>query len=317
MNILYRKTLDGVCIQRCYGLDGNIQLPQDCQGLPVRELERYVFSETVRGREIPPKEREGEGEIAGSQLTELTLPASLRRIGAYAFYNCTELRRLCCHSTVEDWGAGVFTGCTGIKQLDICIHPGEKSCFKEILSELRQTLTVDYRDEKGTLRAKLVFPEYFEESVENTPARIIMREMHGCGHMYRYSFSGQEFQFREYDSLFPHVQVQEKPELVTKLALYRLYWPWELSEAARENYWAFVREYAGEAAAGLVKRGEYPILSWAASLPQLGSKELEQMTEACAQLSDAQASAILLDARHKRSGGKDGVEKQMERTFFL
>ena len=104
---------------------------------------------------------------------------------------------------------------------------------------------------------------------------------------------------------------------MTKLALYRLYWPWELSEASGERYWDFVREHAGEAAAGLVKRGEYSILAWAVSLPQLGSKELEQMTASCARLSDAQASAILLDARHGRSGGKNGVEKQMERTFFL
>lgn len=52
---------------------------------------------------------------------------------------------------------------------------------------------MDYRREDGTLLAKLVFPEYFEESVENTPARIIMREMHGCGHMYRYCFDGTRF----------------------------------------------------------------------------------------------------------------------------
>ena len=115
------------------------------------------------------------------------------RIGAYAFYNCSGLRKLSCQSTVDDWGAGVFTGCTGIASLDICVREEGKSCFREILSELRQTLDVDYRREDGTLLAKLVFPEYFEESVENTPARIIMREMHGCGHMYRYCFDGTRF----------------------------------------------------------------------------------------------------------------------------
>ena len=54
-----------------------------------------------------------------------------------------------------------------------------------MLAELRQTLFVDYH---GKQEARLVFPEFFEESVENTPARIIMREMHGCGHRYRYCF---------------------------------------------------------------------------------------------------------------------------------
>ena len=50
-----------------------------------------------------------------------------------------------------------------------------------------------------------------------------MREMHGCGHMYRYCFDGGDFRFDEYDRLFPHVKVQEKPELAVRLALYRLY----------------------------------------------------------------------------------------------
>ena len=116
-------------------------------------------------------------------------------------------------------------GCSGLRELDIQLMGGPRSCFKEVLSELRQTLTVSCRDSSGALAARLIFPEFFEESVENTPARITMREMHGCGHMYRYCFEGPEFSFGEYDRLFPHVQVQEKPELVTRLAVYRLYWP--------------------------------------------------------------------------------------------
>ena len=100
-----------------------------------------------------------------------------------------------------------------------------------------------------------MFPEYFEESVENTPARIIMREMHGCGHMYRYCFDGTRFDVGEYDRLFPYVTVQEKPELVTRLALYRLYWPWGLKEEAAQAYWDYVTAHAGDAAEGILKRG--------------------------------------------------------------
>ena len=96
--------------------------------------------------------------------------------------------------------------------------------------------------------------------MENTPARIIMREMHGCGHMYRYCFDGGDFRFDEYDRLFPHVKVQEKPELAVRLALYRLYWPCGLRESAEDEYWDYVRTHAGEGAKGLIERGEagYP-----------------------------------------------------------
>ena len=198
--------------------------------------------------------------LCGSQVKELVLPRYAKRIGAYAFYNCSGLRKLSCQSTVDDWGAGVFTGCTGIASLDICVREEGKSCFREILSELRQTLDVDYRREDGTLLAKLVFPEYFEESVENTPARIIMREMHGCGHMYRYCFDGTRFDVGEYDRLFPHVTVQEKPELVTRLALYRLYCPCGLNEEAAKAYQDYIAAHAGDAAEGILKRGERDIL---------------------------------------------------------
>ena len=44
-------------------------------------------------------------------------------------------------------------------------------------------------------------------------------------------------------SFFPHVQVQEKEELVTELALGRLLYPKELSEKFREQYQTYIREH--------------------------------------------------------------------------
>ena len=102
-------------MERCYTLDGAPVLPERMDGMPVTELDRYFFSQTVRGREVPPEELNGEPELCGSGLDELTLPEYLRKIGPYAFYNCFHLKTLSFWSTVEDWGAGVFTGCTGLR----------------------------------------------------------------------------------------------------------------------------------------------------------------------------------------------------------
>ena len=157
----------------------------------------------MRRREPPPCEYLGEPELCGSRVEEIILPDTIRKVGAYGFYNCSGLKRLSCSSAVEDWGAGVFTGCTGLRCLDIRVAEGRKSCFKDILSELHQTLSVNYRSSSGTLLAKLIFPEFFEESVENTPARIIMREMHGCGHMYRYCFDGGDSVLMNMTGCFP------------------------------------------------------------------------------------------------------------------
>ncbi|WP_138306475.1 MULTISPECIES: leucine-rich repeat protein [unclassified Clostridium] len=314
MRLLYEKTLDGVCLQRCYGLDKILEIPDTAGGLPVTELAGYIFSDTVRRREPPPGEYRGEPELCGSQVEEISLPDTVRKVGAYGFYNCCGLRKLSCSSAVEDWGAGVFTGCTGLEYLDIRIAEGRKSCFKDILSELHQTLIVNYRDSSGTLLAKLIFPEFFEESVENTPARIIMREMHGCGHMYRYCFEGGDFRFDEYDRLFPNVKVQEKPELSVRLALYRLYWPYGLREHAENEYWEYVRLHAGEGAEGLIQRGERDILGFMARSSRLGDAEMKKMVDAAARAGDAQSSALLLDARH---GGSPGRGPGRRRTFEL
>ena len=114
------------------------------------------------------------------------------------------------------------------------------------MSELRQTLRVTLRrreaDGKIT-QARLIFPEYYEESVENTPARILFIETHGCGHRYRYCFVNRQFQFRGYDELFPHVKVQESEELVTELALGRLLYPVELTPRFEAMYREYVKEH--------------------------------------------------------------------------
>ena len=160
MRILYEKTLDGVCLQRCYGLDKILEIPGTVDGMPVTEFAGYLFSDTVRRREPPPCEYLGEPELCGSRVEEIILPDTIRKVGAYGFYNCSGLKRLSCSSAVEDWGAGVFTGCTGLRCLDIRVAEGRKSCFKDILSELHQTLSVNYRSGSGRSWQSLYFRNF-------------------------------------------------------------------------------------------------------------------------------------------------------------
>lgn len=300
MELLYHNKQGELCISRCYGLDGCAVIPDVLEEGRVTELSSYIFSEQVRGRQAPPDTWMGEPAVQGEMLTELQLPRYLRKVGAYALYNCSRLKRLSFWSTTLDWGAGVFTGCSAIERLEIRLAEGRKSCFQEVISELHQTLTADLRDEDGRMKARLIFPEYYEESVENTPARIIMREVHGCGHMYRYCFQNTAFAFGEYDSLFPYVQVQEKPELVVMLALYRLYWPWGLEKKASEVYEAYVKLHPAEAAAGLLRNQEEDILLWLAEKPWMGEEALKIMTGEAAAARNTGAAAGLMDLLHRR-----------------
>lgn len=249
MNFIYTRIKDEIRIDRIEDPEAVIYVPEQFEDCPVTELGSYV--------------------LAHSAVEEIHLPPYVRKIGAYGFYECEQLKRIYCYSRVLDLGAGLFAGVPTVEYLDITEFPGERSCLKEMLAELRQTLRVQLHQmqsaESGEgavpisgntieekklsvsghsvdeMEARLIFPEYYEDSVENTPARIVSIETHGCGHRYRYCFAGRVFQYRGYDELFPHVQVQEKEELVTELALGRLLYPRELSEKFREHYLEYVR----------------------------------------------------------------------------
>ena len=88
------------------------------------------------------------------------------------------------------------------------------SCLREILIEVPEKLTVRL---EGSVKAKLVFPEFFEESVENTPARILVIHTHGSGMNYRNCFYDRKFDFRAYDACFYHAKAEEDFDTVLEM----------------------------------------------------------------------------------------------------
>ncbi len=71
----------------------------------------------------------------------------------------------------------VKTACTG--------YGTGKSCLREVLVDLNQTVTVEWLGKDGF---QVLYPAFFEEAVENTPARIIETHTHGVGIQYRNAF---------------------------------------------------------------------------------------------------------------------------------
>lgn len=63
---------------------------------------------------------------------------------------------------------------------------GNAPAFGNFFLELREEQYVNYHSKQG--EARLVFPEFFEEAVENTPARILETHTHGSGMWYRNCF---------------------------------------------------------------------------------------------------------------------------------
>lgn len=277
MKFLYREIGDKIEILRCYGMGGRVELPELIDGKMVVSLGDYLFSEGMRQEPegILWNEREDGGDktediIAGDMVEEVFLPPALLRMGRYVFYNCDKLKKLHITSGDLDIGAGAFNGCRKISDLYITIISGGRSCLKEILAELNETLTVHYREMKrekdGTLsmagEASLLFPIYYEEAVENTPAKLLQTYIHGCGHLYRYCFQGTKFEFQEYDGLFIHAKTHERARYVVELSMGRLRYPLELTEHAEHQYREYLIEQIEETAVYLAERNDVALWRW-------------------------------------------------------
>lgn len=72
---------------------------------------------------------------------------------------------------MQDLGAGALTGCHRMEQIAVETDEKGESSLRDFLTELPETLCVDITidGEYG----RFWFPEFFEEGVENTPARIL------------------------------------------------------------------------------------------------------------------------------------------------
>ena len=294
MEFEYEEFGGQIRILKCLTEDTVVTVPETIDRKIVSELGKYALS--------------------GHKLETLQLPPGIKKIGAYAFYNCENLKNIWFYSTIEDIGAGVFTGCTAVKVLDVTVVPGRKSCLKEVLFELRQTLYVRYRGEQ---EARLIFTEFYEESIENTPARITGNQTHGCGHRYRYCFLNTEFQFRDYDSLFPHLKVQEAEELTVLVVMGRLKYPLGLTPEHKAAYEAYLSEHmemAGRIAAGSEWPGDGLMerLIWFTENYVDDVKIADLMTEEARRTGNPGATSYLMDFSHTRFAGKKIGRRKFE-----
>ena len=225
-------------------------VPESLGGLPVTELADKVFS--------------------GSPVEKVYLPRTLTRIGRYEFYGCEKLQEIHFYGALREVGGGVFTGCRNIRSLTVHMGVDEESALRDFVTEINQIVTVhvfiqsgqnrmqDERDtdsartslasstfeeENGeTETARVIFPEYYDEAVENTPARITVSNIHGAGQKYRYCFEGRKFRFDRYDKMFVYEKAEESVLMASKIAVTRLQYPKGLWESAKKEYEKFLME---------------------------------------------------------------------------
>ena len=328
MRLAYEIKNGCAAVRRCYDFGKEAEIPSEIAGFPVTELGAYAFSVHLDrerfGQELrngtvkiwnfeTGEQEEGEPaaetspELQGMQVEMVSLPDGVRKIGAYAFYNCNALSELHFHSSLKDLGAGLFTGCHHLRRLRVTLDETETSCLKEILIEVPEKMAVTV---EGQLEAKLLFPEFFEESVENTPARILMTHMHGSGMNFRNSFYMKKLDFRAYDACYYMARAEEDFDTVLEMTLDRLQYPVGLSEERRADYEGWLREHLEQAFGDAVEKRDLDTLKW---LEENGKPDRELVSRMAVAAADGFPEGVAYLQDRLGASGHSGKMSALER----
>jgi hypothetical protein len=371
-----------VILFRVYTESDTIQLPEQIDGKPVRELADHAFADepsvlyaesekrrAVRSGDFWTFPSAGAGATAastlfpggrterpdasvnaavqnpehlstlppalcGRRLRAVVLPDALAAIGNYAFYGCDNLKTVSFPASIRRIGSGLFNSCPALSVLVFrqaisaapsedpeaeqlradslpprlqpanipSVPPATPALLQEVLRTVNHEVEVRLQDPSGQDAVRLLFPEYYEEPKENTPARIIEIIWHGTGYQYRQCFLQRKLQYGQYDSLLPAADAQEMPQTLVRLCLDRLITPAELSGTHLENYVSCLRKRSDALWTFLLSDQETDLTDWLRVLEHSGyftEKLLDLMIDQASAAGRADASVFLMDLRRR------------------
>lgn len=301
--VTFRQETDGIVILRALSADNAAVLPETIRGLPVVALEHHAFApnrstpegETVRIACGPAPAEQPDN----SRLADVTLPKTLRRIGDYAFYNCTALETLRMHASVNEWGGAVFMNCRKLNTLFLRMTDERVRPLSYFADELPWELDVTLTDAGGET-ARLIFPEYRENLDENFPAHHFDYTITGGGYPYHHCFRDHTFSAADFDALWEkYLRTEHDAGTALRLAWWRLRRPWKLSADAGAAYMDYLREHGAEALTWQMEQRDAGGLEWLLKNVELSREALSAGCELARQRNAAEAQALLLEQMHR------------------
>ncbi|MGN1167984.1 MAG: leucine-rich repeat protein [Lachnospiraceae bacterium] len=305
--IHYRKLCDGIMITSCYGDNGSVFLPDEIEGVPVIAIAPYAFAKSEENTEdyIWKSEelldRSERRRLMADDLLEIRLPKRIKEIGRYAFYRCRNLEKMTLSDEIMEIGGGALNGCR-LKEVEIHFHNGERSALKSILDEIRFAIHARlYYDREDSIVeiADILFPEHYEEAVENTPARILYTSHHGAGGYYRQCFFDRKLDYKKYDETFSRALAEESEDTVIKLSMGRLLYPFQLSFQAKEVYENYIKEHFNKAVYFYINAEDWEALRFFTNQGYWTKESLEEGIDCAARLGKTEILSTLMDEKHK------------------
>ncbi len=267
-------------------------VPEMLGGLPVTEL--------------------ADRALARLDIREVYLPKTLRRIGRYGFYNCEKLHTIHFYAETREVGGGVFNGCRKIREIYMHLGEDEKSALRDFVTEIADRVTVHSMmpDGQGGEKevSRVVFPEFYDESIENSPARNLSFSIHGSGQKYRYCIMDKKIQYDKYDKTFFYEAIEESVRDAAEIAIGRLMFPYSLTSGSKEKYEQYLLENLYEVLLANLENGEY--FRWVAG--QYG----ECRSEAGPYLTETQMEGLIAESSKKKLPEISGVLLDLKRRLY-
>ena len=325
--IRYQNTGHGVRILRAVTCDREALLPDEIEGVPVTEIGAYAFTPPDR-KVARSAEQDAESEILETEIfggfrgekpewtnrniETLTLPATLRKVGKYAFDGCRRMTRLRFTDVPIDWNWGAFSGAAALHDLEI-YRPGEDAGNVEwLISAIPDELLVTVRaagagsgddpaGEAPVEEVRVLFPGYHEYYEENVEARQFAYHIEGGGYPYHRVFRGHRMVWREYDALWRTYQGKTNDrETAALLAWCRLRWPKELNEAPRQTYLEYVRQNPHPVLERILRSGTADELTAFLRAAEPGREVLEAGAAQAREAGRTDCTAVLMEETHRR-----------------
>ena len=274
----FEATTRGMVLTKSNHTAAFVTVPENWNGEPVREIGNYAFAQQ-------------------SNLKRVTLPASVETIGNHAFYNCYALEQLILHNGLHSVGDGAFKNCRNLHRVSVRGLTYLKSIVTDFSNEITLTITTD-----DGRTAILLFPEYDYAFQEIIPPREFRSVTYGSGSYYRMCVTRNGVDFSEYDQTFPRAVREDAPEVARSIAFFRLLYPVQLRQSARDVYLSYLREHADEVSCAVLAARDVPRLQLLLDEGLLERDTLEAATAQAAEQDFPEGVSLLMDYRMSTFG---------------
>lgn len=274
---------------RCYGDSPCITIPAQLNGVPVAEILPYCFSEKTptlpKETEILRWGKDISHPICGNFIQQIVFSKGLEKIGAFAFYNCRNLNKITLPSSVQQIEGDAFMNCHLLQLVEIQGSITQPSPLRQIGWRIQHLFVAQF------LEASVVFPEYYEDLEENTPAHVFNHKVVGIGYRYRCCFQGEVLDLSEYDKTLEQASAEEAEKPICHLALVRL--TSKLLPANTEGYSSYLQKHLQTALYLSIEQANHLWIEWILENLKPEQKDIVKAREVAQKKGDAVLVSLL------------------------